>query len=75
MIKHHVKDEEQRGGMFAKAKQAAMDLRVGPTDSSSQGGARRGLNEHNTAWVGGELARAVRHAGGRMGNASDIGQR
>jgi acyl-CoA synthetase (AMP-forming)/AMP-acid ligase II len=26
MIKHHVKEEEQRGGMFAKAKQADMDL-------------------------------------------------
>jgi hypothetical protein len=26
MIKHHVNEEEQRGGMFAKAKQADMDL-------------------------------------------------
>jgi len=26
MIKHHVKEEEQRDGMFAKAKQADMDL-------------------------------------------------
>jgi hemerythrin superfamily protein len=26
MIKHHVKDEERRDGMFAKAKQADMDL-------------------------------------------------
>lgn len=26
MIKHHVKEEEQREGMFAKAKQAGMDL-------------------------------------------------
>ncbi|MBL8544943.1 MAG: hemerythrin domain-containing protein [Hyphomonadaceae bacterium] len=26
MIKHHVKEEEQRGGMFAKAKQADLDL-------------------------------------------------
>jgi hypothetical protein len=26
MIKHHVKEEEQRGGMFAKAKQANLDL-------------------------------------------------
>jgi hemerythrin superfamily protein len=26
MIKHHVKEEEQRGGMFAKAKQSDMDL-------------------------------------------------
>ena len=26
MIKHHVKEEEQRGGMFAKAKQSEMDL-------------------------------------------------
>ena len=26
MIKHHVKEEEQRGGMFAKAKEADMDL-------------------------------------------------
>jgi hemerythrin superfamily protein len=25
MIKHHVKEEEQRGGMFAKAKQADLD--------------------------------------------------
>jgi hemerythrin superfamily protein len=27
MIKHHVKEEEQRGGMFAEAKQADMDLK------------------------------------------------
>lgn len=27
MIKHHVKEEEQRGGMFAKAKQAGLDLK------------------------------------------------
>jgi hemerythrin superfamily protein len=26
MIKHHVKEEEQRGGMFAEAKQSRMDL-------------------------------------------------
>jgi hypothetical protein len=26
MIKHHVKEEEQAGGMFAKAKKAGMDL-------------------------------------------------
>jgi hemerythrin superfamily protein len=26
MIKHHVKDEEQRGGMFSKARQSEMDL-------------------------------------------------
>jgi hypothetical protein len=26
MIKHHVKEEEQRGGMFAEAKQSDMDL-------------------------------------------------
>jgi hemerythrin superfamily protein len=28
MIKHHVKEEEQRGGMFAEAKQADMDLKA-----------------------------------------------
>jgi hemerythrin superfamily protein len=28
MIKHHVKEEEQRDGMFAKAKQADMDLKA-----------------------------------------------
>jgi hypothetical protein len=27
MIKHHVKEEEQRDGMFAKAKKAELDLR------------------------------------------------
>jgi hypothetical protein len=27
MIKHHVKEEEQRGGMCAKAKTADLDLR------------------------------------------------
>jgi len=27
MIKHHVKEEEQRGGMFAKAREADMDLK------------------------------------------------
>jgi hypothetical protein len=26
MIKHHVKEEEQRGGMFTKARQSDMDL-------------------------------------------------
>ncbi len=26
MIKHHVKEEEQRGGMFAKARESEMDL-------------------------------------------------
>ena len=26
MIKHHVKEEEQRGGMFAKARESDMDL-------------------------------------------------
>jgi hypothetical protein len=28
MIKHHVKEEEQKGGMFAKAKQSDMDLKA-----------------------------------------------
>jgi hemerythrin superfamily protein len=28
MIKHHVKEEEQRDGMFAKAKQSDMDLKA-----------------------------------------------
>jgi hemerythrin superfamily protein len=28
MIKHHVKEEEQRGGMFAKARESGMDLKV-----------------------------------------------
>ncbi len=28
MIKHHVKEEEQRDGMFAKAKQSDMDLKT-----------------------------------------------
>jgi hemerythrin superfamily protein len=27
-IKHHVKEEEQRGGMFAEAKQSSMDLKA-----------------------------------------------
>ena len=27
MIKHHVKEEEQPGGMFAKARKSEMDLR------------------------------------------------
>ena len=27
-IKHHVKEEEQRGGMFAEARQAGMDLKA-----------------------------------------------
>jgi hemerythrin superfamily protein len=27
MIKHHVKEEEQRGGMFSKARQASLDLK------------------------------------------------
>jgi hemerythrin superfamily protein len=28
MIKHHVKEEEQRGGMFAEARQSGMDLKA-----------------------------------------------
>src|SRR5262245_57569472 len=28
MIKHHVREEEQRGGMFAKARQADLDLKA-----------------------------------------------
>ncbi len=28
MIKHHVKEEEQRGGMFSKAKAAGMDMEM-----------------------------------------------
>jgi hemerythrin superfamily protein len=28
MIKHHVKEEEQRGGMFAEARQSDMDLKA-----------------------------------------------
>jgi hemerythrin superfamily protein len=28
MIKHHVKEEEQRGGMFAEARQSEMDLKA-----------------------------------------------
>jgi hemerythrin superfamily protein len=28
MIKHHVKEEEQRGGMFSKAKESGMDLKA-----------------------------------------------
>lgn len=28
MIEHHVKEEEQRGGMFAEAKRAGMDLKA-----------------------------------------------
>ncbi len=28
MIKHHVKEEEQRGGMFAKARESDMDLKA-----------------------------------------------
>ncbi len=28
MIKHHVKEEEQPGGMFAEAKKSDMDLQV-----------------------------------------------
>ena len=28
MIKHHVKEEEQAGGMFAEAKKSKMDLKA-----------------------------------------------
>jgi hypothetical protein len=28
MIKHHVKEEEQRGGMFAEARDSEMDLKA-----------------------------------------------
>jgi hemerythrin superfamily protein len=48
MIKHHVKEEEQRDGMFAKAKASDMDLEVigeqmaeRKADLQAQGGQRR----------------------------------
>ena len=37
MIKHHVKEEEQRGGMFAKAQSSDMDLQCSrPADEGAQ---------------------------------------
>ena len=55
MIKHHVKEEEQPGGMFAKARQSEMDLQaigeslrsrkeqvLGESASGARGQSRRG---------------------------------
>jgi hypothetical protein len=36
MIKHHVNEEEQRGGMFAKARQSPMDLRALGTELATR---------------------------------------
>jgi hypothetical protein len=39
MIKHHVKEEEQRDGIFAQAKKAGVDMmELGRTTCGSQGG-------------------------------------
>jgi hemerythrin superfamily protein len=54
MIKHHVKEEEQRDGMFAKAKQAQMDLvalgeQLAARKAELMGGATGGRNPQRRA--------------------------
>jgi hemerythrin superfamily protein len=62
MIKHHVREEEQRDGMFAKARQADMDLRslgeqlaarkaqlMGGGESDEDGGIRRRVGSSTPA--------------------------
>jgi hemerythrin superfamily protein len=53
MIKHHVKEEEQRGGMFAKARSSNLDLNV----------LGEALAERKQALMNGSSARSARGRG------------
>jgi hypothetical protein len=55
MIKHHVKEEEQPGGMFAKARKSDMDL----DELGRRMAARKKELESNGATVAGSLARRL----------------
>jgi hemerythrin superfamily protein len=65
MIKHHVKEEEQRGGMFAKARESDMDLaelgeRMAARKSEIMGQGGRGgrrMSRDNGIWSGGRGGR------------------
>jgi hemerythrin superfamily protein len=74
MIKHHVKEEEQRDGMFAKARSSDMDLKaigerlqarkselMGQGEEGDETPARRRPNRHDADdTVGSRLARRMR---------------
>jgi hemerythrin superfamily protein len=73
MIKHHVKEEEQRGGMFAKARDSDMDLaelgeRLAARKSELMGeqGGRSGrrMSRDNGIWRGGRMQTPERMRGG-----------
>ena len=64
MIKHHVKEEEQPGGMFAKAKQSDMDLQALGAELTSrkqalmQSTGRRKFRSRGTGQSAGRESRA-----------------
>ncbi len=60
MIKHHVKEEEQRGGMFAEARNSKMDLQT----LGEQLAARKAELMSGGGGVAGNGARQRRSAGG-----------
>ena len=73
MVKHHVKEEEKAGGMFAKARQSDMDLKalgeqlqarkLEVMTESGSGRAARGDD--------GEVPGAMLNRGGRMGREAE----
>jgi hypothetical protein len=75
MIKHHVREEEQRDGMFAKARQSDMDLKalgeqlaarkaqlMGGGESDEESGMRRRVSSSTPAH--GSMARLAKRMDG-----------
>ncbi len=65
MIKHHVKEEEQRGGMFAEAKSSGMNLQG--SDSSSRSVSRAERRAGLAQAVPGSGAQGSHPGGGALG--------
>jgi hypothetical protein len=76
MIKHHVNEEEKRGGMFSKARQSDMDLKelgeqlaarkaqlMGAEDPAQKSRTRRGSRK---ASGDGSILRSLLHRGGQV---------
>jgi hemerythrin superfamily protein len=61
MIKHHVKEEEGRGGMFAKARQSDMNLK----DLGAQLAARKKELMNSSSGPASKMRTALRHVAGR----------
>jgi hemerythrin HHE cation binding domain-containing protein len=66
MIKHHVKEEEQRGGMFAKARQSDMDLVALGEQLATRKAQLMGGEEDSRKSRGGSSALYSRGRDGRM---------